>query len=137
MSTYSWLRPVPALLVTGALTLSFAGGAAAGTLITGADVKDGSLQAKDLSAQARHSLRDLSGYEVVTVVKEQIPPYAYAEQLAECPAGTVPLSATGEWESGAFAPFQFVLQGNGYLARSLSPDSATQTMSVRIICADG
>ena len=137
MSTYSWLRPVPALLITGALTLSFAGGAAAGALITGADVKDGSLQAKDLSGKARQSLRVVGGYEVVTVVKQAIPPYAFAEQLAECPTGKVPLSATGEWESGSFAAFQFVLQGNGYLARSQSPDSISQSMSVHVVCANG
>ena len=137
MSTYSWLRPVPALLITGALTLSFAGGAAAGSLITGADVKDGSLKAKDLSATARQSLRVVGGYEVVTAVNPYVPPHAYVEQAAQCPVGKVPLSATAEWESGAFGTFQFVLQDNGFLARGTSPDEVTQTMSVHVVCAQG
>ena len=137
MSTISWLRPVPALLITGAVTLSFAGGAAAATLITGADVKDGSLQAKDLSAKARQSLRGVGGYQVVTATNAYVPPYAYAEQVVQCPAGKVPLSATAEWESGAFTAFQFVPQDNGYLVRGQSPDSVTQTMSVQVVCAFG
>ena len=137
MPTYSWLRPLPVLVITGALTLSFAGGAVAGSLITGADVKDGSLQAKDLSAKARQSLRIVGGYEVVTAVNPYVPPYAFAEQAAQCPDGKVPLSATAEWESGSYGAFQLVLQDDGYLARGSSPDSVTQTMSVHVVCAWG
>lgn len=56
------LRPLPVvLLASAALCLSAGGGAVAGSMITGKQIKDGSITAKDLSKKTVAGLRGATG----------------------------------------------------------------------------
>lgn len=92
-------RSTPAvLLLIAALFLSAAGGAVAGSQITGKqiknntvttkDIKDGSLATKDLSTAAKAALTYELEYVVVAGAPTLIPQGSTNEATAECPSGT-------------------------------------------------
>jgi hypothetical protein len=106
-----------------ALLLAMAAGATAKTLITGKDIKNGtvtgkdikngSLQKADLSAAAQEALHGakgaagakgtpgVSGYEAFTVLSDGIAAGSDGvSQRATCPTGKVAVGGGGGWEGG-------------------------------------
>lgn len=143
-------RTTPAaLLLAVALAASAAGGAVAGSMITGAqikdgtvttkDVKDGTLKRSDLSTAVRSQLGTVA-YTVVTGTAQPIPSGSTMTVEVMCPSGTVVVGGDVEMES----PADGVLQDSGPLT---SPDvgwrvtvgntgGATQLVSAIAHCAN-
>ena len=105
-----------AALLAGAVLVSATTGAVAGSLITGQQIKNGSVTTKDikdqslatgdLSPDAVAALKGqtgaagapgLSAPQVITVTKTGIAVGANGNVRIQCPAGTVLLSANAEW----------------------------------------
>ena len=154
MSLFTRTTPVLVLLAA-ALVVGASGGAVAGAMITGAqiknntvttsDIKNGSLSAKDLSSAARTSLKGktgpqgpagLAGLEVVesgTLLGSGEDGYA----SAACPAGKRPISVTGDWLGGnqpTGTRLGETLGGSGY-AYGINTSVANDTLRVQVLCA--
>ncbi len=114
------LRTTPALAIaTGALLLSATGGAVAATLITGADIKDGTVTTKDIknetltlgdiSAAAETALHGatgpagadgVSGWVTVTVLSDSVAAGGTGTAVVDCPAGTKVTGGIVDWSEG-------------------------------------
>lgn len=135
-------------LATGLVLASGAGGAVAGSMVTGKqiknntvttkDIKNGTLQSADLSAPlqagAAPGARPLAGYELVTVLGDSVAAGASGSARATCPAGKQIVGGSGSW-------YGFAL-GDGTLSRvyfehfengTATTPTATNANSIRVM----
>lgn len=147
-------RSTPVLvLLAAALLLGASGGAVAGAMITGAqikdntvttaDIKNGNLAAKDLSKAARASLKGQTGKQpgiaALEFVENESPVVGAGESgfaTALCPVGKRPISVTADW-LGSNLPTGTRLasvgrQGFGYGFNTTASDD---TLRVQVLCA--
>ena len=145
-------RSTPVLvLVAGALLLGSTGGAVAGSLITGAQIKDGTLRGVDVrngslgAADLKNSARltftapsEVSGYEVVT---EQVTVAGSTVGTAQatCPDGKVVTGAGSYWTLTYVAPQAYPNQGDPthtFVAAGVNPVANPNTLVVQVYCVD-
>ncbi len=133
---------------TGLVIASGTGGAVAGAMITGKqiknntvttkDIKDGTLKGVDLSpslqAGAAPGARPLDGYEMVVVQGDPVAAGASGFARATCPAGKQIVGGSGSW-------YGFAASGDGVLNRvffdrydngTASAPTATNANSIRV-----
>jgi hypothetical protein len=148
---------VAAVLLAAALFASATGGAVAGSVITGKQIKDGSLTGKDvkekslqsgdLSDAAAASLRGqagapgtpgtpgLSGVEYVHAEKP-VPIGGNGAFLLDCPPGKTLLSVAGQWEND-YEPVQMAIGPT--LVRAIAfynnQSGSPNELDVQAICA--
>ena len=148
-----------ALIVAGLVAVGIAGTAGAAQLITGQDIKNGSIGAKDLSRAAKRALRGRAGPQgpagpggpqgpagaqgpagpasLSTTVRSQ--DFAASSNFAEgevrCPAGMVALGGTvspGALFTVTDLPSS---DGRGWVGEAVGDDG--DTMRVAVICTPG
>jgi hypothetical protein len=101
-------RTLTSVAVLGvAVLLAGAGGATAGSLVTSAQIKDGTVSTKDvrngtialadLAPATRSGLRGLTGYQMVRVASEPVPDGSSRTIAGECPTGKKVLGASAFW----------------------------------------
>lgn len=143
-----------ALVLAGAVLVSAAGGAVAGSLVTGAqvangsltgkDVKDGSLKTADLAAKTRTALTGpagapgtpgLSGIETVSASLTSVASGAEGSLTKSCPAGKQALGAAAFWDDSSDA-VQFVIgSGIGATAYYHNETGGTDDLNLQVRCA--
>ena len=146
-----------ALVLAGAVLVAATGGAVAGSLITGAqiengsltgkDVKDGSLKTADLAAKTRTALTGpagaqgtpetpgLSGIETVSASLTSVASGAEGSLSKSCPAGKQALGAAAFWDDSSDA-VQFVIgSGTGATAYYDNETGGTDDLNLQVRCA--
>ena len=130
--------------MTGIALASGAGGAVAGSLITGKDIKDSSVTGKDIkdgSLKVGDLASDVgpaigfTNYRTVFVQQDFAAGATGAGPIASCPDGLA-LIGGGAWWTTSNAPVQAVLNAEFNLVRGYADGSqGVDTMNVRVICA--
>lgn len=139
-------RALPALLVAGMLVAGAGSGAVAAAMITGAnikdgtvtgaDVKNGSLSASELTSATRNQLRGINRYSVHQEKRWGVAPGVSDHFAVLCPSGTVVLGASGYWMTSTEA-VQVVLNndGSGAAFWFTNHGSASDSVYGTLMCA--
>ncbi len=114
--------------------LAGTGGAVAAKLITSADIKDGTIQTRDVSAPALSSFQSLQGYEIVRN-EVAVAADADASLVGTCPGDKRALSVSGFFDHSNVAVVAIPLSdGTGGLLLGHN-DGAADTLNIRVVCA--
>jgi hypothetical protein len=146
-----------ALVLAGAVLVSATGGAVAGSLITsadvkngsltGKDVKDGSLKTADLAAGTRTTLTGpagapgaagapgLSGIVTVTAHLYSVAPGAEGTLAKTCPEGKAALSAAAYWDDSSDAVQVVIGSGGGATAYFENNTGGEDDLGLQVRCA--
>ncbi len=124
-----------ALLLSGALFVSAAGGAVAGSQITGAQIKNGTVTAKDLSGPTKKSLRGLTSFSTVTKVSSSVPDGDFQFVTATCPSGASVLGSIAFWNNQHTVVESYSLSDDAVTAYGENNDGAADYFTLRITCA--
>ena len=142
-----------AVLLAGALLATSAGGAVAGALITGAQIKNGTvasidiknqtIKSSDISAPTLAGLqsgsRPLSGYEIVVADSPTVSSGALTTVQASCPEGKKALGAGAYWDRTYAAPQMFPIAGTSetsWIAGGTNGSALTDRIRLSLVCAD-
>lgn len=131
-------RAATVAVLAGIALVSGTGGAVAGALVTGAQIKDESVTGVDIRngslgrADLAVSARGLSGVKVLNA-STAVASGAWATASATCPTGTKVLTADG-WLSNARSAVQVEITGSTGIAWSPVVESP-DTVRIRVVCA--
>lgn len=145
-------RSTPALLLlAGALVVGASGGAVAGAMVTGAQIKDGtvtgadvknfSIGSKDITPGAKQTFLQaspVSGYEVV---KDQVSVPGSAPGLLQvsCPEGKVVVGAGSYWAQTSVAPQTYPNDGSPsrtFVAAGVNPSADANLLVLTVYCVE-
>jgi hypothetical protein len=124
-----------ALLLAAALFVSAAGGAVAGSQVTGADIKNGSVTAKDLSPSTKKALRGLTRFTTVTEVSDTVPDGDDVFLAAECPGGRTVLGSVAFWNNQHTVVETFSTSLRVMTAYGANDSGSGDTVVLRVTCA--
>lgn len=114
--------------------LAGAGGAVAAKLITSADIKDGTIQTRDISPAALSSFQSLQGYEIVRN-EVAVAADTDASLVGTCPGSKRALSVSGFFDHSNVAVVAIPLSdGTGGLLLGHN-SGAADTLNIRVVCA--
>lgn len=129
---------LPAALLVGAVVVAGAGGAVAGSMITGAQIKDGTITLKDIAPGTRDQLTGVFG---MTRVRRDSGSVADGENgvvTAKCPPGREVLGATGFWGNQHTVAEVYPVNAtsaSSYAAFSTNVSGSADTLYLTIVCA--
>jgi hypothetical protein len=132
-------------LLTAGLVVGSTAGAVAGTVITGAqikdgtitsaDVKDGGLATRDLSPGTVKGLRGFTRYQLVHE-QEQVAAGTGTELTVACPTGTMVVGGAAYWTTST-VPVQFAISFDGKRVAAYTDGLPTDDLlRVQAVCAD-
>ena len=141
-------RSAPAaLLVAGLVVVSGTSGAVAGTLITGKQIKDGTVTGRDIqnftlgkndtSSSLDNYLQRVSGYRAIHVTAST-PSGDSGQVQATCPGETKILGSASWWTSSIASPQVQVSEAGGYsksaTAYGLNGNGFPDTLHLTLYC---
>ncbi|CAN5523137.1 hypothetical protein BH11ACT8_BH11ACT8_33870 [soil metagenome] len=138
------MRPsprTPALLIATlalGLTVGSAGGAVAGSMITGKQIKDGSIKTVDIAPATQKKLRGVASLTTVTRQSDSTPDGVVAQVEASCVGGREVLGAVAFWNNQHTVAEVYPAQTTSkttYIAFSENVSGGGDVLTLTIKCA--
>ncbi|MCX6398883.1 MAG: hypothetical protein NTX33_02990 [Propionibacteriales bacterium] len=144
MRLFSKSNVVTITIVAVVAVAAGSGGAVAGALITGAQIKDGtvasvdlkndSVTTTDMTIATRRLFRTIGKPTIVSTSEQDVAPGSTGSIQATCPAGTVGVSGSGGWFNGAAAVIYPDATAKNWYAYGENTQGTTDSLYLTVIC---